>query len=378
MPTFREAVEEAIRAGYCGTVRREPGWFAGLRRLIVDPDSGLGDAANAFNRLICNSPDDAQDDFPEPPFTGGQCPIEYAITITFDIILVEDGSTFVVGNTNTSEAFNKFPLGPIAGVAQVPTTGESTVLVVNAGNGQLTFGENNNPETFEFRNIRLTRVEPRNPLDLDNCGDPSPEFPEPGPIIVNPPDIVYDPDTGPSITVPIGIIYAPVVVTANGTITIPVTVDVGGINIDGSFDLFPNADIDLFPNGLFGGGGTADNPALTDPEPGSEGQDEPEDEPGPDFTIIAVVVRSNKDGFTRASEVAQDDLPTLYAPRLGNVSFRIRNGSLTAWTPPQAIQFTDQHIPCPSPYGAIDVAVWWDTGWDGSFTAIRGRPLGAL
>lgn len=373
MPTFREAVEEAIRAGYCGTVRREPGWFAGLRRLIVDPDSGLGDAADTFNRLICNSPDNAEDDFPEPPFAGGQCPVAYNVTVQYSDVL---------SGTPRSFSATREVIGPVLGLGPFSSSdGELSILTAtgNSRTGLVTipFPCVTDPTNFTNCSAQITSIV-RTDGFPDDCGDPPPIFPEPGPIVVNPPDIVYDPDTGPSITVPIGIIYAPVVVTANGTITIPVTVDVGGINLDGSFDLFPNAEINLFPNGLFGGGGTADNPALTDPEPGSEGQDEPEDEPGPDETIIAVVVRSNKDGFTRASEVTQDSLPTLYAPRLGNVSFRIRNGSLTAWTPPQPIQFTDQHIPCPSPYGALDVAVWWDSGWEGSFTPIRGRPIGTL
>lgn len=372
MATFREAVSEAIKAGYCGTVRREPAYFAALRRLVVDPDSGLADAANTFNKLVCNSSDDAEDDFPVPTFTGGQCLDDYRVFVT--LVLLRFSDQVVITNSFNSDAVGGNLAGPIRG-----TTVGGDAVFVNHGQGQSRLFAVYDPLNFSVQSFTITSVQNTNPFVNDSdCGQPPIPFPPIGPINVGPFNITYNDDGNDEITVPIALVFAPVTISANGTVNIPVTIDVGGIEFSANFDLFPDAEITFFPNGLFGSPGTPDNPEIIDPEPGSEGQEEPEEEPILDEMIIGVVVRSTKDGFTRSSEVDQDALPTLYAPRLGNVSFRVRSGSLTAWTPPQPIQFADQHIPCPWPYGAIDVAVWWDAGWSGQFTPVRGRPLGTL
>jgi hypothetical protein len=373
MTTFREAVSQAIKAGYCGTVRREPAYFAALRRLVVDPDSGLADAANTFNRLVCNSSDDAEEDFPSPPFTGGQCPVNYRVK-TFNLVTFNDNSTV------TLESGEFIVLGPITGLGSAPGGdacggGDDLAAGVFGANGFTVTGCPGGAKSITAIGFSLLERVDNQP---DNCGDPPPDFPPIGPINVGPFNITYNDDGDTEVTVPIALVFAPVTISANGTVSIPVTIDVGGIEFSANFDLFPDAEITFFPNGLFGSPGTPDNPEIIDPEPGSEGQEEPEDEPILDEMIIGVVVRSAKDGLTRSSEVDQDALPTLYAPRLGNVSFRVRSGSITSWTPAQPIQFADQHIPCPWPYGAIDVAVWWDAGWGGQFTPVRGRPLGTL
>jgi hypothetical protein len=373
MATFKEAVSEAIKAGYCGTVRREPAYFAALRRLVVNPDSGLADAANTFNKLVCNSSDDAEDDFPPPPFTGGQCSVLYTVNVA--------GTNTCLGGGSGSG----FVTGPISGGFAAPR-GTGTAC---DGSPSWSFFVQGAPSTspVQIGPVNMKQADANtwgitsvSRLDAgpDNCGDPPIEFPPVGPINVGPFNITYNDDGDTEITVPIALVFAPVTISANGTVSIPVTIDVGGIEFSANFDLFPDAEITFFPNGLFGSPGTPDNPEITDPEPGSEGQEEPEDEPILDAMIIGVVVRSVKDGLTRSSEVDQDALPTLYAPRLGNVSFRVRSGSITSWTPAQPIQFADQHLPCPWPYGAVDVAVWWDAGWSGQFTPVRGRPLGTL
>lgn len=357
MVTFREAVSEAVRAGYCGTVRREPVWFAGLRRLVVNPDSGLADAGRAFNKLICNSEDNPEDDFPQPDFTGGQCSTTYLVN------LVNVGA----GLPSTASAF---ATGPVSGTYRTgPNQFGAYAWFVNA-TPDVAFRTGNPGEDWKISSVSRTDAAP------DNCGNIPIVFPDPGPITVNPPDITYEDNDNVSITVPIAIVYAPVSIRATGYVSIPITVDVGGITLNGELTLFPDFTVELFPDTIFNTPGTPDNPDLTDPEPGSEGEDDPDQTPPDVDLIIGVLINSNKDGNTRASEVTQDELPTLYAPRLGNTSFKVRTGRITGWTPPQPIQFTNQYVPCPSPYGAIDVRVWWDAGWDGSYSPVRGKPIG--
>lgn len=380
MAGFTDTVKQAIKEAYCSNVRSSPDWFSALRRIVV-PD-GLADAADAFNRAVCNSTDNASDDIPPPPFTGGQCANKL-----YNVFARRVRSTgpFITPPPGTGCADDGiiqigFSLqGPIRSIRIVETTTDQFGFITDrwsiAHGVSSEFnlgGILRGCPTAGFKEFSVVPT-----VGPDDCGDPPPELPEPGPIVVNPPDITYDDDDGNPITVPIGIIFAPVLIRANGQITIPVSVDVGGINLTGNFDLFPNAEINLFPDAVINRPGTPDNPDLTDPEPGSDGQpDEEEDQSGVD-PIVAVVVRSNQEGFTRASEVAQEDLPTLFAPRLGNVSFYTTTGGIGSWTPFQPIQSTNQYIPCPDVYGAVDVKVWWDAGWTGSYTAIRGKPLGA-
>lgn len=381
MATFIEAVKEAVKAGYCGTVRREPAWFAGLRRLIVDPDSGIADAANAFNLAICNSVDDAQDDLDDlTPFTGGQCPgVGYRVVVDFQFTDIDNPGSVFNSQVDTQFQNPGNRQGPITNIAFKTFTDSINLCITDQGGAREVCTWSSFPTTpgNTFRPTNITGISfTREDGQPDDCGDPPPVYPEPGPIIINPPNITFDDDDGNPFTVPITLIFAPVVVRANANISIPLKIDVGDIKLTGNFDLFPNTKIELFPDLVINRPGTPDQPDLTDPETGTDGQPEAEDENDSRDPIIAVVVRSQKDGFTRASEVAQDSLPVLFAPRLGNVSFFVTTGGLSAWTPPQPIQFTSQHLPCPSPYGARDVKVWWDAGWTGSFSPIRGKPLG--
>lgn len=369
MAGFLDSVKTAIKAAYCSEVSKSPEWFGNLRRIVV-PD-GLANAADAFNRSVCNSDDSAQDFLPAPPFFGGQCQGQrYQITLSGLL------------NNLQPTTFNPILSGRIIGIdtSRVNSGGFFTPVVVHNGGasefGIITTASEQVRDSYSISNVRCVNELNQVITCPQDCGNPPSEFPDPGPIPVNPPDITYDDDDGNPITVPIGIIFAPVVIRANGTVTIPISVDVGGVKFTGNFNLFPNAEINLFPDAVINRPGTPDNPDLTNPETGTDGdpgQDEPE--PGID-PIVAVVVRSNKTGYTRPSEVFQDDLPTLFAPRLGNVSFFTTTGGIASWTPFQPIQATNQHIPCPDPYGAVDVQVWWDTGWTGSYSAIRGKPLG--
>lgn len=372
MAGFLDTVKQAIKSAYCSQVRNSPEWFGALRDIVIP--EGVVDAANAFNRAICNSTDDASGSVPGPQFIGGQCPGS-RYEFFYGIQWTSPTSGDVIYNSSS-----QYVTGPIQGwfLPTQPGTPDPTFsLFSRSASGDL-YALTNQPYRSDGPPQLISASAVPRFGDPNDCGDPPTEFPDPGPIVVTPPDITFDDDDGNPVTVPITIIFAPVVIRANATVSIPITIDVGGINFTGNFDLFPNAEINLFPDAVINRPGTPDDPELTDPETGTDGNPNGEDQNNPRDPIIAVVVKSNKDGFTRASEVAQDDLPVLFAPRLGNVSFFVKTGSVSAWTPPQPLQFTNQHVPCPSPYGARDVKVWWDTGFTGSYTAIRGKPLGEM
>lgn len=356
---FREAVVSKIREVYCAQVNGSPQWFSNLREVLIP--GGILNAADAINRWACNTGESPIP--PLPPFTGGQCP---GTTYAFEVGRIDGGTcgAFFV--------FSPGVIGPISSVSfqNTPVSGPpgaaQSRLVVTGANGTFTSGPVNTSDAFP-----PCYIGPIATSGPDDCGDPDPEFPPVGPIEINT-DVTYVDEGDNNITIPFGIIFAPFYFDINGQLEIPITIDVGGIELTGEFSIFPDAEINLDFPGRGGGGG---NPDDRDLEPGDEGFDGEEPPDGPDETIVAVVVRSRPTGRDRQTLIPDSKGPDILAPGIATLRFACRSGSLTAWTPDVRVKGVNEFLVCPWPRGAVDFSVRWEEGWTGSATAIRGKPL---
>lgn len=181
-----------------------------------------------------------------------------------------------------------------------------------------------------------------------------------GPVTVSPPGST-------PFTIPIVAIYAPVTVALDGSIEIPITVDVGGIQINFTYDASRNE----YRTGPTGDGrdyrpGDQPGDIVSDPldpipPPASDvppppGFDpDPDGDPSEEDVIIGclVTVTQVQGGLT---QVPQGNNPDLWLPDVGTIAFATRiNGNTFAWSNPERVQGLRQYIECPWRSGAIAV-----------------------
>ncbi len=365
MVSFIDGLTDGLKNAYCQEVSNSPTWFSNLRNVLIP--GGIVDVADRLNRWVCDRPPGDLPGLPQPEFTGGQCAgVSYRVTYGSEIFPFADCSTFGVG------AATQFLTGPLLGTFRRTNQNAQFPLCTPGGNEVVMRHGSPVIETVLAGGLygaEVTNIQVFPPDGTpDNCGDPQPVFPPSGPITV-PVTINFDgsDETNYNLTVPV--IFAPVYVAVNGELKIPITI--GDLNFTGEIGFNPEFNIDLtFPES--GGGGTPDDPAL--PPSGSPGLDEPEDAPGPEGTIVGVVVRATKIGGTRATVIFMEDMPDVIAPRLATVRFHCRFGSLAAWTSDLPVKGVNEYISCPSPFGAVDVEVFPETNWSVTSTPIRSRP----
>jgi hypothetical protein len=209
------------------------------------------------------------------------------------------------------------------------------------------------PET-DFEIVSLTRLDGL----PDDCGDP--------PGVVNEYNdysqtvsITYEDNTQTEVTEDVDITLGPLIVGIGGVVYAPVTVGTGDITLNGTVELSPEFSVELFPNGLFGGGGDTEGPI---PEPGQP--DPAPTSPNERRRIIGAVVTVtalDQDIF-QGTQIAQGDTPDLLVPRVGNISFYVESSGGLAWTEPIAVKTVRAYIPCPAREGAVDVGFTPETG----------------
>ncbi|MGA7935228.1 MAG: hypothetical protein WCA35_16890 [Kovacikia sp.] len=172
---------------------------------------------------------------------------------------------------------------------------------------------------------------------------------------------------------------APVIVTfVDPTLNIPIRLGVeinlttGDINIGGPGGIDgpgggggpvpPRPDTRVIPEpppgdvvgGPPGGGPPPDsgNPAGdTPPEP-----EPPNGAPGTARKIIGVLAWVDNPG-SPATQIFDNDSPTLNLPDIGSVVFEVSVAGQTSYMEPIKIQFKRQWIPCPDPAGAVGASV---------------------
>lgn len=327
---------------------------------------------NALSMLLCDAPPDRLPP-PEPPFTGGQCVGRtYTVTMEVESYPFSDCSTFGPGTTSLG-----FP-GPIRGLV-TRTESPSGDLCTPAGNAvYLRHGPGTSDETLIVgagygATASILSVVPEDGLP-DTCGDPPPIIPPPDVTYEFGDDITYNIDDSTEITVPVTAVFAPIFVDLDGSLKIPVTVDVGGVEFNGTLEVAPEFNLEIKPTKIIAGPGRPDDP---DPPGGQPQVEVPEDVEDVD-TIIGVLVFSQFDGDeNNATGFPSVGGPNFLVPRIASVQFAIKTGNSIGWTADQDVKNVESYVPCPAPQGAIAVRVTAEPGFTRRFTPVRGKPLTA-
>jgi len=360
MTTFAEATATAIRSATCALLIGSDTGYRLFGGSLLDPGNA-GNVAAALRRQIC---DGDPDDDPGPPtteYSGGQCAGNYRV----DFTAVRSDSATTSGFINL--------LGPLG----------ATFTNRPDGVGNNTFGMfaqdgsgNSTPQAFftypltDSWTLTITAVTPF-PGVPNDCGDPPPiAQPEPQ---EQPIEVTYNVDDSTEVTLDGTLVIAPVYVGINGKLYAPIQVDLGGIEWSGNIELSPDFTININPKGINDGPGTVDNPGdLDEPSPDTP---EPTEPPPLGEVIIGVIVRCTLPAENNVSAIDASNIPDIYVPRLGSVSFQIDTGGVVAWTSDQDIKNLNCYIPCPAPQGATSVGVSLRPGVTGTFSAVRGQPL---
>lgn len=363
--SFTEAATQAVRGTACALLAASDEATAWINTAI-GKDEDYGNIANGLRKLVCNESGPDDDYGPEVPFTGGQCD-----NVLYDVQTWRRFKT----NAPVAATITNVP-GPIIdfrcyAASEVATSSQRVVGIETANepssaaeqlvNGNWLRAVESGGGTLCGSDY-LTRIDGITRADgqPDDCGDPpGEEVPPfvPTPTTVN---ITYEDNSETTINEDIDITLGPVIVGIGGILYAPVTIGTGDITLNGTVELAPNFSVELFPNGLFGGGGNTDGPAP------SPSVDDPEPEvPGDRRRIIGaiVTVTNFSEDIARVTQVAQGESPDIFIPRTGNISFYIDTPGGQAWTEPTPLRNVRQYVPCPAREGAVDVAVTSGTGF---------------
>jgi hypothetical protein len=354
--SFSEAAAQAVQGAACSLLALSD---EGTRWInsAIGADGDFGNIAGALRKNVCNvSNPDTTDYGPDIPFTGGQC----------DCHRYEIRVQGIDTSGNPIQSPFARVRGPISGIriflGSVLVECRGFTLNITGSNypncgpvqeGAIVQG----PSTFaSITGVVFTESPDGDPNDCGNPeGEPIGDYNDYSETT----SITYEDNSETEITEDIDITLGPLIVGIGGILYAPVTVGVGDINLDGRVVIAPEFRVDLFPEGLFGGGGSSEGP-IPDP---SEPDPEPDPEEGRDRIIGVVVTTTALDQeLYQGTQVAQCMTPDLFLPRLCNVSFFVDTSEGPAWTPPIAVQNVRAYIPCPAREGAIDVAITAETG----------------
>lgn len=365
MVDFGQALRDYVRFGYCTSL----GNIATFGEIFGGGGSGIGEfginAARFLHNQVCNTPPPP---LPDPPFSGGQCPVQYDVTVQITRASGAIQNPFTVGTVRVN--------GAVGSAGFLSGAGNSTLVFVNAnpiggsppgrysvGSVATNFGGGEDVNSATITNIVRVDGQP------DNCGDPTPVIPPyvPGSnSITN--NVNYTDEGGNNITIPVVVAFGYASVDVNGTLNVPFTLNLDvtpTANITGNFnlntgDVTYNAGNPALPSSSCGGNS---NDYVPDPDnlpPESPtSPDQPDPPPDPDkpqtrklLVACLVTVSETAPGVT---EIIQDGNPNVFAPDLGLVSFRVSAGGFTGWTEDFRVKNQRQFIPCPWKGGAIDV-----------------------
>jgi len=370
MITFAEGVAQATRGTLCAVMAVNDNINRLFAKIGADP-FGFYPAMSGLRRQLC-SDDPDNDPIYVPEFTGGQCVgVNYNVTILRENYPFSDCST--LGPVSTTNTY----LGPIRGLV-TRTENPSGPLCTPGGNAvYLRYGSNPIQESPVAgagygATASITSVVRADALP-DDCGDPPPVIGPPGDVIVEGDNITYNIDESTEITVPISFVFAPAYVDLDGSVTVPVNIDVGGIEFSGTVEIAPEFNLTIKPKGLNPSPGAPDDPdEIGEPgEPSTPIDDEEELE----STIVGVLVYSDIDPDGLPSSILFPDGPNIYVPRLASVQFAVKTQNSIGWTPDQDVKNLECYVPCPAPQGAIAVRVSPMPGVTSRFTPVRGLPL---
>lgn len=367
---FDEAVADFVQTGLCVVTGAAEG-FANLAAGIV-PGLGNQTQANILRALrlrVCGDDGPIEDVFP-PSVQGGQCP-----GINYTVVVQQNRAD--TGEPAPPFTLGTFP-GPIREVSPLfpPVNCSNPGLPANNyyrfenGQGNPIYQSNSCSAFLQNPTLICT---PNSPEPPGGCGNPPPIPPgtTPAPVTYEG-DTIINIDGGTQITIPTAVIFAPISVDLDGSVSVPLNIDLGGINFDGTLELFPDFNLELFPNGLNPGAGSSDDEdELAEPSPG--GPTTPPDNPDDPRRIIGVQITAQVPDSAIPTEIAFTNGPAIFAPRLGSCRFLVLVNDFSGWTNDIDIKGTETYIPCPVPQGAIAVRCSPAPGVSLQFTPVRGR-----
>lgn len=352
-----------MRGGLCAILAANETAAKVLTSVTGDP-LGAAKLAGGLRRQVC-SDDPDNDPQPDVPFSGGQCAgTQYLFTWTLirpglPVLNLQDDRQ---GPLQLSRALE--PDDSSDGCPEGQDFNRYTML---SGGTPVSMGSG--------CGVNVTNIVV-SPLfgGPNNCGDPSPTpLPPPGPVSPELPDITYNIDGDTTITVPITAIYSPIFVDLDGSIKMPININVGGIDFNGTLKLAPEFELEFKPTINIGGPGSPDDPDVIG-EPGAPATpiDDVEEL---ESTIVGVLVYSDIPPDTGPSGIDGQTGPDLYVPRLASVQFAIKTKNSIGWTSDLDVKNLECYVPCPAPQGAIAVRVTPVPGVQSRFTAVRAQPL---
>lgn len=376
--TFTESAKAAVRNAICTYARRVDNansWLQG----VVGPGAPAVPLAREIRATACGDPF-VDETGVAPPFLGGQCSgTRYRFDYEAESRFNPPGCGDRVISGGGTLADSNFEIwGPVSNVrleGEFQSCGLTMFSRIEADyftpegvprSGRLNFSD---LRIVNLTSLIFTRID-GNP---DVCGDPPPEFP-PFPVegVTINIDFDYVNEEGNTINQEGDLIlFAPIVGSFNSLFA-PIKLDFGGFTLDGTVELAPEFNITFNPSSVDDGVGTPTGDPLPLPDPDDDPQD-PEDRD--DSTIIGVQIRAETTGGERASAIFADPGPTIYAPRLGTVSFRVAIGTTSGFTNDIPIKNRNCYIPCPEPRGARGVRVSFEEGVTGEYSLVRGKPL---
>lgn len=374
MADLNSSLASAVRDGFC---RGLPGvvtgalLFSALSAPTVGAAAvGVGVAAGAaaIYGLGCNRPlpDGA---YPAPPFTGGQCQINYTVNFTFEYLFSNVNGVKTYQTVN--DAIGNVP-GPISGIRAVNAANGTTFRVfIDCRTGALQVAGGTGPvNSQEARNARITSVTPTNPAQQDNCGSLPPQLPpqpNAGNTTVNR-NVTYTNNDGVDVTIPVVIAYGYANVDVNGELNIPVAIQANlnpVVNFNGSLNL-RTGDLNVNigdPDSPFGSNGPCGGDPVVDPDSPDTPLPLPPSDPVPPSNAAKPQKRRILRGCQvvttvlngRQTELDQANNPDIFVPAIGYINFLVQVGGKTAWTTDIAIKNVNQIVECPWIGGAIDV-----------------------
>lgn len=361
MVTLLDALKTQIRQTFCSGLADTEQFLSNLQGVASQPLLAL--AANRLNALVCNRPTD-EIELPPPPFEGGQCPgVLYRIITSRDV-----GANGQPVSSERGPAPGPFSIDRTQGAAPPEGcgSGQSSGPIwgtLVAGDGQL-FGLGDQCQNAPATPLKLDLI--RADGQPDECGDPDPELPPPGPIHA-PVTVVYGDNNEFNLTIPV--IFGVAYVSIDGSVEIPITIEdldlVGELALNGEFEI--NLD--------FGGNrplNTGDDGPDGEPDPdGGDPEDEAEEELG---NIIGVFVVVTSLPTERATFIPQSRGPSIIAPRAASVKFKMSANDRSGWTEDFPVKNSNAWIPVPGRLLAEDVQVTPDFGATVAFAVVRETP----
>lgn len=357
--TFVESLGNSIRNGFC-TVAQTAQDFGVTADVSVDY-RGFSVGVNLIRlaqRLTCNrepSPGYA------PGFTGGQCPVQYDVTLLKNAI-EGDGDP----KPGYPDSITVRGTGPVRGFVIRQDPGSVQIIYVQFAAGVEVYAGNLNLPDEQFVDCAITSVVRVDGLP-DNCGNPIPTVPpsEPGSRTTNI-NFTYTDSSSNDIDIDASVTFGDIVTGINGDINIPfqVTYDdilpftfngtlnlnTGGITINPGNKGYPPT---KNPNG--DNFNSEDNPETlpdvpNDVIPPSANDNEPEVR-----RIIRGVFVTTVADESRGTVIDQLDTPDIIAPNLGFIQFAIAVSNKVGWTVDIPVKNHRFFCECPWIGGAIDV-----------------------